>query len=306
MYIKSLDAIKNREIPSHIKICKDKSGRDICCTSFIESESAPNLMGIAMRLDPEACFESHRHQGIELIYVMEGEMRARIEQSEWTVRPGECLLINSYREHIAYAVGRLLYFCIVINDEFTEFFHKPLQSEQFQSFIANDEGIGQAFRILAYEYQNRDPFFQQRCRAQIWEIAVRLMRNYRLSKPDQRQEIDPLLMVACRVVSWLQANFRHPVRIDDIASFIGLSPSRLSHIFKEATESTIVEYLVMIRCDYAASLLLKTGDSVEQIAKCAGFENDTHFRRMFKRIKGYTPSTFRKVASKEKTKWKIE
>ncbi len=305
MYRQSLLSIKNREMPSHIKIYRDQNGRDICCTSFIESESAPNLMGIAMRRPPQTCFEPHRHEGIELIFVIEGEMWARIEQTEWTAKPGECLVVNSFREHAAYPKGRLVYFCVVINDDFAEYLHKPLQSEQFETLIKNDMGIGEAFRILAYEYQNRAPFFQQRCRAQIWEITVRLMRGYRLSKPDQRQEISPQLATVCRVVSWLQTNFQRPVRLEDIASFVGLSPSRLSHIFKEATESTIIEYLVMIRCDYAAIQLLKTGDSVEQISKRAGFENAIYFRRMFKRIKGYSPLEFRRTADSEYVDWKV-
>lgn len=92
---------------------------------------------------------------------------------------------------------------------------------------------------------------------------------------------------------FIRANFDRPISLSDIAEASHLSSSRLSHIFKEQTGMTIVDYLNMVRIEQAKKLLLTTDKSCTEICFRAGFNNQSYFTRTFRKRVGMTPRDFR-------------
>lgn len=67
----------------------------------------------------------------------------------------------------------------------------------------------------------------------------------------------------------------------------------VSQIFKEVMGVSFSKYLTGIRMRFAQTLLEQTDDTVSNIAKRVGFEDAHYFERIFKQIKGLTPSQYR-------------
>lgn len=87
---------------------------------------------------------------------------------------------------------------------------------------------------------------------------------------------------------------RHDVPM--LARQVSLSPSRLSHLFKEHVGNSVMNTLLMLRLREAASLLEHTVWSVGAISEEVGFESPYYFSRQFRRRFGVSPREYRRRA----------
>lgn len=92
---------------------------------------------------------------------------------------------------------------------------------------------------------------------------------------------------------YLYENFSNPVRIEDVARLVNMSPSAFSHFFKKRTQRSFTDYLTELRIGHAARLLIETEKNISEICFESGFNNISNFNRSFKMQKGCTPSEFR-------------
>jgi two-component system response regulator YesN len=112
-------------------------------------------------------------------------------------------------------------------------------------------------------------------------------------KPDAEVPPGGLDEKLARVVHFLERNFDKRVSLKDAASLVGLSPKYLSRIFKQVKGTGFDECRLRIRMDKAGELLDATDYSVAEISYRMGYENPESFARLFKRIKGCTPTRYR-------------
>lgn len=89
-------------------------------------------------------------------------------------------------------------------------------------------------------------------------------------------------------------NFQKEISIDQISKIALLSRSQFSYFFKLHTGKTYIQFLNELRIENACILLKSNVDTIEQICYNVGFQNVSNFVRHFKKLKGVTPSKFRK------------
>ncbi|MDO4323246.1 MAG: helix-turn-helix domain-containing protein [Lachnospiraceae bacterium] len=89
--------------------------------------------------------------------------------------------------------------------------------------------------------------------------------------------------------------FRKDISLIDSAESVGISPYYLSHIFKERTGQTFVEYLSQVRIEEAKRLCSDTTLSLKEISEQCGYLNITYFCKVFKRLTGKTIGEYRKM-----------
>lgn len=96
-----------------------------------------------------------------------------------------------------------------------------------------------------------------------------------------------------QVNDYLHENLQNPIRINDVASLVNMSPSAFSHFFKKRTQRAFTDYLNELRVGHAARLLIETEKNISEICFDSGFNNISNFNRSFKTFIGCTPSEFR-------------
>ena len=101
-----------------------------------------------------------------------------------------------------------------------------------------------------------------------------------------------------RAMDYLERNIARKITLADIADAVGLSPSRLAHLFREQTGQTPQQYLEGIRMQRASELLRRTGFSIKQIADAVGYDSQFYFSQRFKVRTKHSPSTFREAAGR--------
>lgn len=100
-------------------------------------------------------------------------------------------------------------------------------------------------------------------------------------------------------MDYMAANLSKKILLDDVAEAVGLSVSRLSHLFKQETGQSPQQYLERCRIDRAADMLLRTTFSIKQIAAAVGFDSPFYFSLRFKARTKKSPRAFRESPAME-------
>lgn len=99
-------------------------------------------------------------------------------------------------------------------------------------------------------------------------------------------------------IQYIHQNYDH-IKVNDIASYIGINRSYLTSIFKSKLKVSPQEYLVNYRLNKGKQLLQMTNQSIQEIALQIGYENPLTFSKMFKNTYGISPRYYRQSVQKE-------
>jgi AraC family transcriptional regulator len=94
----------------------------------------------------------------------------------------------------------------------------------------------------------------------------------------------------------LRDEWQTPPSVAALAAEADLHPVHFARVFRREFRCTPGEYVRRIRIEWACGHLSSGNRSLSEIAYLAGFADQSHFSRTFKRIKGLTPSAFRAAA----------
>ena len=94
-------------------------------------------------------------------------------------------------------------------------------------------------------------------------------------------------------VEYIQKNYMNPnLSLNDICSYLNISTSYFSTIFKEMTGETFTEVLIRTRMEKAKELLENTTMKNYEIAEKVGFSDPHYFGISFKKMTGITPTEY--------------
>ena len=105
---------------------------------------------------------------------------------------------------------------------------------------------------------------------------------------------DTRLVVAAQ--RFIHTNYGLPLTLADIGKPANLSQSHLCRVFRRATGCSPIEYLVKYRVEAAKEMLRLTDDTVAAIAERVGYQSETHFHTVFRRVAGMPPGRYRRFA----------
>lgn len=86
-----------------------------------------------------------------------------------------------------------------------------------------------------------------------------------------------------------------PISVSTLSAVVGLSRSYFSHAFRRSVGWTPHAHVVRLRLERAMTLMAYTDVSLTDVAFAAGFADQSHFSRSFRRLTGVTPAAFRKA-----------
>ncbi len=95
-----------------------------------------------------------------------------------------------------------------------------------------------------------------------------------------------------RAAEFIRQNCTRPLRLEEICVAASLSPAHLIRTFKEVHGLTPHAYQLNCRIEFCRSQL-RAGRSIAEVALAAGFADQAHFQRSFKRFVAATPGQYR-------------
>lgn len=97
-----------------------------------------------------------------------------------------------------------------------------------------------------------------------------------------------------KIIQYLKQNYEEDFSLDKISDVSNMSKFNLIRKFKESTGMTPNEYFINIRIMKALEHLNNPENKIIDVSVMCGFENHSHFSRIFKSRTGLTPSEYRK------------
>lgn len=105
---------------------------------------------------------------------------------------------------------------------------------------------------------------------------------------------DTAFRVVSYVEEYVEGHYMEAICIADIAAAVGLSVNYVRSIFKSSRGKTIQNYLVEYRLEMACRLLRNTSNTVGQVGRLVGYNNESYFCAVFHKKYGKTPSEWRR------------
>jgi AraC-like DNA-binding protein len=95
------------------------------------------------------------------------------------------------------------------------------------------------------------------------------------------------------VMRWIERHYDETFRLERMAGELHLSPYHISHLFKEATGTTVLAYVQATRIRQACMLLMRNSLTIPEISVRVGIPNPSYFCKIFRESMGTTPHQYR-------------
>lgn len=266
---------------------------------------------------PEFVGIEHKHQFVEIVYILSGSAVHTVGGREYHVKCGDITIINSGITHkftsdvnsdenfVTYDLMFSPDFFGAEDIEMGEF--EALKNNfLFHSMFPMDAGsqpdmhisgggysdYGEIFTRIYHEYNRKERGFIQIIRAYIIELIIKLFRNI-----EQTEEIvlpPNKLDSITNAAKYIEGNYTSKLSIDDIASRAFLSPDYFRKLFKKVTGSSVTSFQQKLRIDEACRLLSTTDVPIKDICVSIGYNDMAAFYQIFKKVTGKTPNEYRK------------
>lgn len=96
-----------------------------------------------------------------------------------------------------------------------------------------------------------------------------------------------------RAKKFIEDHQAEEISLGDVAKAVNTSTFYFCKMFKKATGLNFTDYLSRVRVEKAKNLLLNPNTRISEVAFAAGFQSLSHFNRVFRRIAGESPTSYR-------------
>ena len=259
--------------------------------------------------DGYASTPHHWHEDIEIIYLVEGNVKVGIGNDLYHLKVRDILLIGPGVVHFFLkemkASGRaVIQFRMSIYDTFLSgskdsrtirpmFTHSKyltpgtemhsLMEKQIQQLINENTAAKEGYKLIM--------------KARLYDLAgilIRYMPKGEYSAEAESNQMERLQKLD-KVFQHVAQNYQSNINLQEISKVAGFSLYYFTRFFKENTGVTFIYYLNNFRITKAEWHLMEERDSITEVAYKSGFNSVKTFNRIFKQLKGCAPMEYRKA-----------
>lgn len=229
---------------------------------------------------------THFHKNMELIYVLQGEIRLTVNENEVTVPTGACAMILSNQIH-SFSIGAdALAWVLVFSEDFVP---------EFASFVKDKQGSSLIFRLEEeiddllkqhFIIGNASSLMKKSC---LYAVCDQYLKKVRLET--RKNKNDTLI---CRVLDYIEAHFCEDIRLESIAQEFGYEYHYLSRVLNKEYNIRFKQIVNEYRVEKAIRLLEADEMTMTDVAMQCGFQSIRSFNEVFRAVTGQTPSEYGK------------
>lgn len=256
-------------------------------------------------------FPWHWHAAFEIDYIANGELEFRTADTNFTLKKGDAVFINSGVMHAyrAKTESECEIYAHLFDAHFLSGMHHNAIEEKYVLPVMNSQEL-QIFPIRPDSYENvcmmekilemirlshEEPFgYELEIRAQLgrfWCLFLKATEEIRARNvPKSNTDIERVKVM----MHFIHEHYREKITLEDIAASANISERECTRSFQHCIDNSPVNYLNSYRVYVAAQMLLQTGDSIITISENCGFSSNSYFGKVFHESMGCTPSEYRR------------
>lgn len=256
----------------------------------------------------------HRHDGVEIVFVLSGSGVNFLDGRPFPIIAGDLYVVNRGAVHSFYSNNELIFYNLLFSfslfsrREQEEFRRIPEFERVFAAALTRGAGfdklslppaaaerLRELFEALNRELRTAAPGSRLGVRATLMLLIVEICRCAAAPPSPLAAAKDNHHSPLTRIIDFLNANFRRPLDLSELAEAAGLSPTYVGEFFRNRTGIPLVRRLTTLRIDEARRLLARRPEwNITEIAARCGFEDSGYFTRVFRAATGETPTQYRK------------
>jgi AraC-like DNA-binding protein len=250
----------------------------------------------------------HTHDEYNIIICLGGAIDCVISGVRETLSPGEVLVVNpgdlhynSYPQEPTGAVGLTLHVRESAMKRTIHSMRLPFDLESSSlSFVgkATDPALLLFAEELLSELDERQNGFEMMAQALVMRLIVHLLRRCLLpvvQTPRRRlsRQLPSWQMV--RAMEYMNACGKNNFKLNDLCATVGTSATRFIQLFKNSVGAGMSphEYYNHLLMTKAKQYLSDPASSVKEVSFELGFQNESHFCKVFRNCTGTTPGSYR-------------
>lgn len=251
-------------------------------------------------------FPPHWHEATEVIYALDEDLRIGVNQDVYELGARDIAVINGgevhYFLHHAVKIRRAV---LLFNPVTVGPFTAGLKDKSFSRILIRrgekdlHQVLERQIRAVMEEYEEKREGYEIALKARLCDFIVTLLPAVPMEERSPGEQIRRLkrLERLDQVFSYVAEHHIRPIPLCEIAAVAHFSEYYFTRFFREATGMTFGQYLNNFRVQKAAEYLRDTQDSITDIVFRAGFGSVNSFNRVFKQIKGCSPSAYKRAIS---------
>jgi AraC-like DNA-binding protein len=238
-----------------------------------------------------------------LYVVLGGSVKLTCGRQSWTVGKNEMILLRkaqsvNYEKQGSPETGLFESLLFAVNDELLKDFlatqqvSVPPMTEELSAQVSpmSDRLVAYCWSLAPY-FNDPSQINPGLLRLKVMELLFNVMD---CSKNIFRQMLQLRQPVKADVHRVVEENYTSPVSLEELAYLSGRSLSSFKRDFHSIYGEAPAKWIRERRLAKARQMLLSSKMSVADVAYSLGFENPTHFSRVFKQQYGSSPSALRK------------
>lgn len=238
----------------------------------------------------------------QLLYIASGKAYFTLGGKKKLVTPGHMVLYQPYQEQNYEYYGKdnpEVYWIHFTGSDVKKILEDhciPLNDPVF--YVGFSSSFAELFKSIINELLT--------CRIGYQDLLTMYFRQLLLTTQRSRAEKDASINMQMQeevdlARKYFYEHYNEQISIEDYAASRNMSICWFQRNFKKVTGQSPMQFILDIRVSNAVNLLQNTTYSVKQISKIVGYDNPLYFSRLFKNIKGISPSEYRESSTKAKT-----
>ena len=277
-------------------------------------ENQPRLLYVS-EIRPDASAHPrvmHAHaDAVELILICSGSSEYLIHDKKVVIKAGDLLVYNAgvVHDEVSGPDMEVGSYCVGVGG-----LHMPGLREN--ALISDEKGyvfptgryfedmkelFVMMFRNLAAGERHAELF----CTSLLHALLVSVLTVTEGVGETRENPADEPHILGSRIKDYIDRHYMEPITLQSMGEALRISPYYLSHVFKQMSGYSPVQYLLRRRIGEAQTLLITTELSVARIAEMVGYDSQSYFNLQFTKKVGMPPSRYRHnyiVSADEKKK----
>lgn len=252
---------------------------------------------------------THSHQYNEIYFLQSGKCNVYIDNETYYLEDGSVLFIPAFKEHtfiypFTQDIKRTVLYISTeqlnwyFNEDFKDEINNLFINKHLQLSRKSFSNLSNIFEKIQFEKYSLDNMSELLTKAYFFELIIYLIRCQRYTH-NINQKTNLSNITIGEIVNFIENNYSRQLTLPEIAAQFGISESSLTKKIKIFTNMTFKEYLTKTRIEEAKSLLISSEKSITEIAYECGYNNSNFFGDVFKKAVGMSPSSYRKMLTKQ-------
>ena len=245
----------------------------------------------------------HRHESVcELLLVYRGSGIYHTEKKSYPLQTGDVIFYNQGDLHEVENIEKteIGTYCIGISDLRIKGLPKNCLVQPEGPFVCHSfSHFSSLLNICEQIYQLEDGGPQEQIAAQLLCTSFIVIACSLTNLPVTFFSVKQEEALFQKIQRYLDLHYTEPLTLSAAAKALSCSASHLSHVFRKASGTTPMQYVIRRRIGHAQTLLISTKYSITQIATLVGYDNPNYFSTQFSQIVGMSPSHYRDFYAKE-------